>query len=112
MIAVIFELIPAQSDRYFDLAAELRPELEQIPGFISVERFESLATPGKYLSLSFFEDEAAVLAWRNTAGHRAAQAEGRAGVFADYRLRVAHVLRDYGMIPREEAPGDSRQQHG
>lgn len=112
MIAVIFELTPAQSDRYFDLAGELRPELEQIPGFISVERFESLATPGKYLALSFFEDEAAVLAWRNTAEHRAAQAEGRAGVFADYRLRVAHVLRDYGMIRREEAPGDSRQQHG
>ena len=112
MIAVIFEVEPAIPDRYFDIAAALRPELEQIPGFISVERFESLTTPGRYLSLSFFEDEAAVLAWRNTAHHRAAQAEGRAGVFVDYRLRVAHVLRDYGMIAREEAPDDSRARHG
>ncbi len=112
MIAVIFEVEPAIPDRYFDIAASLKPELEQIPGFISVERFESLTTPGRYLSLSFFEDEAAVLARRNTAHHRAAQAEGRAGVFADYRLRVAHVLRDYGMTAREEAPDDSRARHG
>lgn len=112
MIAVIFEVEPAIPDRYFDIAASLKPELEQIPGFISVERFESLTTPGRYLSLSFFEDEAAVLALRNTAHHRAAQAEGRAGVFADYRLRVAHVLRDYGMTAREEAPDDSRARHG
>lgn len=112
MIAVIFELTPAQSDRYFDLAAELKPELEQIPGFISVERFESMATPGKYLSLSFWEDEAAVMRWRNTAEHRGAQAEARAGVLAGYRLRVAGVIRDYGMMPRDQAPGDSRQQHG
>ncbi|MFD1795857.1 antibiotic biosynthesis monooxygenase [Paracoccus aurantiacus] len=112
MIAVIFELEPAQPERYFDLAASLRPELERIPGFISVERFESLATRGRYLSLSFFEDEAAVMAWRNTAGHREAQAEGRGGVLADYRLRVAHVIRDYGMTPRDQAPADSRERHG
>ena len=112
MIAVIFEVEPAIPGRYFDIAAALRPELEQIPGFISVERFESLTTPGRYLSLSFFEHEAAVLAWRNTAHHRAAQAEGRAGVFADYRLRVAEVRRDYGMVERDQAPPDSRQQHG
>ncbi|MFD1880395.1 antibiotic biosynthesis monooxygenase family protein [Paracoccus pacificus] len=112
MIAVIFELEPARPDRYFALAADLRPELEKIPGFISVERFESLTTPGRYLSLSFFSDEEAVKAWRNTAGHRAAQAEGRDGVLADYRLRVAEVLRDYGMGPREQAPGDSRERHG
>lgn len=111
MIAIIFEVEPAQPDRYFDLAASLKPELEAIPGFISVERFESLATPGRYLSLSFFEDEAAVLAWRNRAHHRDAQAEGRAGVLADYRLRVAHVLRDYGMTRRDEAPADSRARH-
>lgn len=112
MIAVIFELTPARPDRYFDLAAQLKPELEKIPGFLSVERFESLAMPGKYLSLSFWEDEAAVQAWRNTADHRAAQAEARAGVLADYRLRVAGVIRDYGMEPRAEAPADSRDSHG
>lgn len=112
MIAVIFEVEPADPGRYFDIAASLRPELERIPGFISVERFESLARPGRYLSLSFFEDEQAVLAWRNTAGHRAAQAEGRHGVLADYRLRVAHVLRDYGASQRDEAPADSRARHG
>jgi len=114
MIAVIFEVEPAegQRDTYLDIAARLKPELEAIYGFISVERFESLATPGKVLSLSFFRDEAAVAAWRNTADHRRAQAAGRGGVFADYRLRVARVVRDYGMTERDEAPQDSRAVHG
>jgi heme-degrading monooxygenase HmoA len=113
MIAVIFEVEPANGrrDTYLDIAARLRPELEAIDGFISVERFESLATPGKMLSLSFFRDEQAVAAWRNTEDHRRAQAAGRSGVFADYRLRVAQVLRDYGMQEREEAPEDSRTVH-
>lgn len=113
MIAVIFEVEPAegQHDTYLDIAARLKPELEAIDGFISVERFESLTNPGKILSLSFFRDEAAVTAWRNTEGHRRAQAAGRGGVFADYRLRVAAVLRDYGMTEREEAPADSRAAH-
>lgn len=112
MIAVIFEVEPADSRRYLDIAASLKPELERIPGFISVERFESLASPGRILSLSFWKDEAAVQAWRNTPEHRTAQAESRGGVFADYRLRVAHVLRDYGMTARAEAPADSRARHG
>jgi len=113
MIAVIFEVWPT-SDRkqdYLDLAAALRPLLEQIDGFISIERFESLSEPGKILSLSFFRDEAAVQAWRNTMEHRAAQAQGRAGVFRDYRLRIAGVIRDYGMHQREQAPADSRARH-
>lgn len=110
MIAVIFEVEPAVGRRgaYLDIAARLKPELEAIDGFLSVERFESLTNPGKMLSLSFFRDEAAVMAWRNTANHRAAQAAGRGGVFADYRLRVAEVIRDYGMTDRAEAPADSR----
>ena len=113
MIAVIFEVEPAegQRDAYLDIAARLKPELEAIDGFISVERFESLATPGKMLSLSFFRDEAAVAAWRNTEDHRRAQAAGRGGVFSDYRLRVAVVLRDYGMTQRDEAPQDSQAAH-
>jgi heme-degrading monooxygenase HmoA len=114
MIAILFELWPAggRADDYFDLAAALKSDLELIPGFISVERFESLAEPGKLLSLSFFRDEEAVRGWRNLPGHRAAQAKGRDGIFADYRLRVAHVLRDYGKEDRDEAPRDSRQMHG
>ncbi|WP_029009077.1 antibiotic biosynthesis monooxygenase family protein [Azospirillum halopraeferens] len=106
MIAVIFEVRPAegQSDRYLDLAARLRPELETIDGFLSIERFRSLSDPDKILSLSFWRDEAAVTAWRTHAGHRAAQAQGRGGVFADYRLRVAAVVRDYGPDDREQAP--------
>jgi len=113
MIAVIFEVEAAegQHDTYLDIAARLKPELEGIDGFISVERFESLTNPGKMLSLSFFRDEAAVAAWRNTENHRRAQAAGRGGVFAEYRLRVARVLRDYGMAEREEAPQDSRAAH-
>ncbi len=114
MIAVIFELEPKPGRRqaYFDLAAALRPQLEEIDGFLSIERFESLQQPGKFLSLSFFRDEGAVAAWRNTMEHRAAQARGRAEIFANYRLRVAAVLRDYGLERREEAPADSRVRHG
>lgn len=114
MIAVIFEVWPEQIRRqeYFDLAAELRPLLAQIDGFISLERFESLSEPGKILSLSFWRDEAAVAQWRQLAEHRAAQAKGRAGIFKSYRLRVAGVLRDYGMDSRDQAPADSRTTHG
>ena len=113
MITVIFELWPAsgQQATYFDLAAQLRPELDAIDGFISIERFESLATSGKYLSLSFWRDEAAVQSWRNCGNHRSAQTQGRASVLANYRLRVASVLRDYGMNERDQAPGDSLQFH-
>ncbi|WKB52463.1 antibiotic biosynthesis monooxygenase family protein [Eleftheria terrae] len=114
MMAVIFEVRPheGQTDRYLDLAAELRPLLEQVEGFISIERFQSLSEPGKLLSLSFWRDEAAVARWRQVEAHRAAQAEGRREVFADYRLRVAEVKRDYGLGPRAEAPVDSRTEHG
>ena len=114
MIAVIFEVWPHPDRRndYFDLAAELRPHLQEIDGFISVERFESLTEKGKILSLSFWRDEEAVARWRNLEHHRAAQAKGRGGVFANYRLRVAAVLRDYGMESRAEAPNDSRTKHG
>ena len=113
MIAVIFEVVPApgRKQEYLDLAAALRPELEKIDGFISVERFASLTNEGKILSLSFFRDEAAVLAWRNLDVHRTAQARGRGGVFSDYRLRVAAVMRDYGMTERAQAPPDSRKRH-
>lgn len=114
MIAVIFEVWPADGRKqaYLELAAGLRPELERIDGCISIERFQSLTDDGKLLSLSFWRDEAAVTAWRNLAYHRAAQKAGRGGVFRDYRLRVAHVLRDYGMTERAEAPADSRQTNG
>jgi heme-degrading monooxygenase HmoA len=113
MIAVIFEVIPAegQRDAYLDIAAAMRPMVEQVEGFISVERFESLTQPGKLLSLSFWEDEDAVARWRNLAAHRGAQAKGRSGIFADYNLRIAHVIRDYGLTARAEAPDDSRAHH-
>lgn len=113
MIAVIFEVIPAKGrhDAYLAIAATLREELETIEGFHSVERFQSLTDPDKLLSLSFFETEEAVRQWRNTRLHRAAQEKGRGGIFNAYRLRVAHVLRDYGMDERDEAPADSKAIH-
>lgn len=113
MIAVIFELQPraGQADRYFDLAASLDSTLRTIDGFISVERFESVAQPGRYLSLSFWRDEDAVAAWRNTQGHRGAQREGRNAVLHDYRLRVASVLRDYALTARDQVPSDSQAVH-
>jgi len=113
MIAVIFEVWPKPEHKaeYLDLAAELKPILETIDGFISVERFESLTEKGKILSLSFFRDEKAVEAWRNMPQHRKTQGKGRARIFADYRLRIAGVIRDYGMRDREQAPKDSRIAH-
>lgn len=113
MIAVIFEVWPADGQRqvYLDVAADLRPLLDGIDGFISIERFESIHEPGKMLSLSFWRDEAAVQQWRTLEGHRAAQAIGRDQVFLHYRLRIAGVVRDYGMSDREEAPPDSRAVH-
>ncbi len=113
MIAVIFEVWPKTNRKkeYLDIAAELRPLLEKIDGFLSIERFESLSEPGKILSLSFFRDEPAVQAWRATKEHRLAQAKGRREVFSNYRLRVAGVLRDYGMKDRKQVPSDSRTLH-
>jgi heme-degrading monooxygenase HmoA len=106
MHAVIFEVEPEAGRRqdYLDIAAKLRPKLEKIDGFLSIERFESLTSPGKILSLSFWRDEAAVVAWRRQEQHREAQRAGRTGIFRTYRLRVAQVMRDYGMDDRAEAP--------
>jgi len=111
MIAVIFEAEPADRDAYFRIAAELRPLLDEIDGFVSIERFQSVSDPGRVLSLSFWRDEEAVTRWRNVEAHRVAQSAGRGGVFRDYRLRVAEVVRDYGMRERDEAPEDSRSAH-
>lgn len=114
MIAVIFEVWPhpEQRDAYLRTAASLRPLFENIDGFISVERFESLTEPGKLLSLSMWRDEHAVAEWRAVEAHRVVQARGRETLFLDYRLRVAAVNRDYGMNERDEAPADNRAIHG
>lgn len=114
MIAVIFEVTPAEGkrDAYLGIAANLRPLLDGIDGFISIERFQSLSDPARVLSLSFWRDEDAVRQWRNTEDHRHAQKAGRGGIFSDYRLRIAHVVRDYGMFDRAEVPADSQGAHG
>ena len=113
MIAVIFEMEPHpdHKDEYFDVAGQIRPLLDDVDGFISIERFESLVTPGKFLSLSFWRDEAAVQTWRTTSEHRAAQEKGRARLFNGYRLRVASVLRDYTLDDHAQAPDDSNVFH-
>src|SRR5450759_1963484 len=113
MIAVIFEVWPAQGrkDDYLGIAAALRADLDRIDGFISIKRFQSLADPEKLLSLSYWRDEEAVKNWRNHSKHRESQTKGRAGIFADYRLRVATVMRDYGLTERAEVPEDLRGIH-
>ena len=113
MIAVIFEVWPAQGrkDDYLKIAAALRADLDRIEGFISIERFQSLSDPEKLLSLSFWRDEEAVKNWRNNSKHRESQTKGRGGIFSDYRLRVATVMRDYGLTERAEVPNDSREIH-
>ncbi|HVZ29294.1 MAG TPA: antibiotic biosynthesis monooxygenase [Asticcacaulis sp.] len=114
MIAVIFEVEPAEGRQqaYLDIAMSLRQQLSEIEGFISIERFQSLTDPKRLLSLSFWRDAEAVAQWRQVEAHRRAQAAGREQVFADYRLRVAEVLRDYGMNDRAQAPADSRAANG
>ena len=113
MIAVIFEVFPHKDrrDDYLDMAAKMRPLVDRIDGFLSVERFQSLTNPDKLLSISFFRDETALDEWRKLTAHRSAQRAGREKIFQDYRLRIAHVMRDYGMFDRDEAPGDSRAVH-
>lgn len=113
MIAVIFEVIPneGKKEEYLNIAASLRPELDHIDGFISIERFQSFSDPNKVLSLSFWRDEESIQQWRNLEMHRHAQAKGRNGVFKDYHLRIATVVRDYGMFERKETPEDSSSYH-
>ena len=114
MIAVIFEFTPAPGrfPEYMELVGQLKPELEKAEGFISLERFESITTPGKFVSLQFWRDEESVRRWRNLQQHRQAQKKGRAGIFSSYRLRIAGVLRDYTLDQRDEAPRDSVAAHG
>ena len=113
MIAVIFEVTPHEGrmQEYLDIALDLKKQLDSIPGFISIERFQSISHPGKILSLSFWESEAAVERWRNMQPHRLAQEKGRKFLFRDYRLRIASVIRDYGIVDRAQAPADSREYH-
>lgn len=113
MIAVIFEVLPLKEkyQEYLDIAAELKPLLQGIDGFLSIERFSSLAEEGKILSLSFWRDEKAIEDWRTLESHRFAQAKGRDSIFSTYRIRVANVGRDYGMDERSQAPNDSRLVH-
>lgn len=114
MIAVIFEVQVAEGKtaEYLDIANEIRPLLAEIDGFISIERFQSLTNEGKVLSLSFWRDEESIHQWRSLEAHRIAQSKGRSGVFENYRLRVAGVIRDYGMNERSDVPTDSIAVHG
>lgn len=112
-IAVIFEVEPAsgKKEEYLDIAAELKSSLMKIRGFISIERFQSLNNPEKMLSLSFWESEEAIREWRTLEQHRVAQTMGREKIFKDYHLRVAQVIRNYGMFDRVEVPSDSKSTH-
>ena len=114
MIAIIFEVFPKKGkvEEYLDIAARMRPMVENVEGFISVERFRSISNPDKLLSISYFVDEAAVARWRNLSEHRTAQSKGRSDIFDDYRIKVLSVIRDYGMDDREQAPTDSLKFHG
>jgi heme-degrading monooxygenase HmoA len=114
VITVIFEFTPAEGrfSEYLDLVGTLKADLEKADGFISLERFESITTKGKFVSLQFWRDEEAVRKWRNLQRHREVQAKGRAGIFTSYRLRIASVVRDYTMDERAQAPADSVRVHG
>jgi len=104
MHVVVFEVTvkPDVGHRYFDIAAELKPELEKIDGFLSVERFESMLTPHKYLSLSFWRDEDSVARWREHGMHQSAQMLGKSEIFADFRISVAEIKRQYTLADRTD----------
>lgn len=114
MVTIIFEVWPhpEHRDGYLNWAADLKNELLKMEGFLSIERFQSLTDPDKLLSLQFWRDEECLARWRQLEAHRAAQSAGRSTMFREYRLRVAEVVRDYGLNAREEAPSDSRAAHG
>ncbi|HEY6528829.1 MAG TPA: antibiotic biosynthesis monooxygenase [Cellvibrionaceae bacterium] len=113
MLVVIFEVIPIADgvDEYLAIAERLKNQLKDIPGFISIERFQSLNDSTKILSLSFWEHEEAIAHWRNLEAHRLAQARGRNDLFADYRIRVGSILRDYSLAQHQQAPLDSQAIH-
>ena len=113
MIVMVFEfeVEPQEYENYLTEAADLRPGLAQVDGFVSVERFESQAAPGRFVAVGYFRDEDAVARWRNLPAHRRAQALGRSRFFTGYRLVMAHVLRDYTHGARDTAPADSRRAH-
>jgi heme-degrading monooxygenase HmoA len=106
MFVVVFEVQPkpGREQDYLDIAASLKPDVERIEGFISVERFQSMTNPGKLVSVSYWQDDAAVKRWREHAKHHLAQLSGRGQIFADYRITVAEVERQYGMFERAQAP--------
>lgn len=114
MIAVIFESWPkhGRGETYLEMGQRMMSLVEGFDGFISIERFESVVQPGKFVALSFWRDEAAVTAWRNVVEHRQIQRGSRNGVFEDYRLRVASVTRDYSMHDRIQTPHDSIDANG
>ena len=100
MHVVIFEFTPHEvvaTDRYFELAGELRSEIEKQPGFISVQRFEHVQEKGHFVSISTWENEAAIRNWKANLIHQKAQHEGKTSLFRDYRIRVAEVIRDYAL---------------
>jgi heme-degrading monooxygenase HmoA len=98
-------------EAYLAESARLRELLPDLDGFEGIERFQSTSTPGKFVAIGFFRDEAAVTAWRELPAHRRAQVLGREKFFTDYRLRMAEVVRDYSRTERDQAPADSRRHH-
>lgn len=113
MIAVIFdaETTKDTTSEYLDIKAQRRPLLAVIHGFINIKRFQSLTNPDKVLARSCWRDKAAIAAWRTLPQHRAAQGAGSDHVFADNRLRIATVGRDYGECARDQSPADNRSAH-
>lgn len=108
-VTVIFEVTPTSEGKadYFKMGAALKNELSQMPGFISVERFESINNPGKFLSLSFWESDEAAAGWRNQVNHRQSQKMGHDALFDNYRISVGEITREYTKDNRDEAPADS-----
>ncbi len=117
---VLFEVVPAVDvdtgdtcmARYLELAAMLRPMLNGFDGFISAERFQSLANERKILSMNVWESEEAMTKWRSITEHRMSQLEGRNKLFESYKISVTKVMREYTDKDRTEAPADSNEYFG
>jgi len=96
MFSVLFEVNPRndQWDAYLGYATMLRPELEQIDGFLDNIRYRSLTRDGWVFAHSEWANEKALVRWRTRARHQQVQQKARAEVFTDYHLRVGQLTRD------------------
>ena len=91
--AVIFSSLRTEGDQGYSQAAMRMLELaREQPGFLGVE---SAREDGLGITVSYWASEAAILAWKHHAEHRAVREQGRSTWYSAFHTRVCKVERDY-----------------